>query len=390
MIVFDLILPGPVRDAWLYKGLLLLWDRQNNVVIQKVKSLQARILREYGPGVAAMADFCIWRNDWRSEGPARTLLAVPAIHELFWSVDEPDRRITIELQVDAEFSPSHLNTEDHLLDVQIYANRVFLATTAALFESYIKPEYPQDAREAWPLLEKRVSDVQARHGAVFAAADEAGLWWGSINFDDGGRPSAPTRRVGDDVAHRVSWSARNLLSYTNKPLPDFLRTKGHHVRPHNNARYDAYVVDDVQRETSLPQVVKDAVRDRRRREPDDGPHALGNSNYRLLVAWQGEWQVVDLRAYVGKHLTAAADKAFKRFDPPLDANEVLQTYGLESGFVVEDFDAVHLITASGAHPLLDEQAGRVRTFPDSRRHADVVAVATEDALHLIGHWNVAQ
>ncbi len=389
MITFDLVLPGPVRDAWLYKGLLFLWDRQNRVTIQRIESLQAQVRRQYGPEVASLADFCIWRNDWRNEGSARALVAVPAIRELLWPAGSPDRRISIDLQSDPEFAPSNLNTRDHLLDVQIYANRVFLATTTALLESYIKPEYPDDAREACSLLEERVSDVEARHGAVFAAAEEAGLWFGGINFDqDGGLPSSPTRQVGE-VAHRLSWSARNLLSYTDKPLPDFLRTKGRYVRPHSNARYDAYLVEDVQPESSLPRVVKEAVQDRRVRGSEDVPNALGNSNYRLLVAWQEQWQVVDLRAYAGRHLTAATDKKFKPFQPPVQASAVLQTYGLESGFVVEDFDAVHLITASGVRPLLQEQAARIRTYPDSRRHSDVVAVVTEGALHLVGHWDIA-
>ena len=70
------------------------------------------------------------------------------------------------------------------------------------------------------------------------------------------------------------------------------------------------------------------------------------------------------------------------------SHEVLQTYGVQSGFVVESFDAVHLITASGVQPLLHEQAARIRTYPDSIRHKDVVSIMTEDALHLLGHWNV--
>lgn len=390
MIHLDAVLRADVRDAWLYKGVLLVWDRQNRAFVYSLDDIQAQILRDYGPEVAALANYCLWRNDWRTANSTQTLVSVPAIRKALRDLGaSAGGTISVELKPQPLAIVGSLSTEKHLLDVQIYANRVYLATTEALFESYIKPEHPADERETWPLLEHRVADVEARHGAVFAAAEEDGLWLSTINFDeDAWRPVHQPERVGEE-AHRLSWTHRSLLAYTSQPLPDLLRTQGHDVRPHGNARFTAFAIESVEQDTSLGDVVSSTLADRRARMPDDVPVALGNSNYRLLMAWQEDWQVIDLRAFSGQALKAKPDQGFNStLQPPVPSNAVLQTYGVQSGFVVETFDSVHLITASGVQLLLNEQAARVRTYPDSVRHKDVVSVMTDDALHLLGHWNV--
>lgn len=361
------------------------------------------VRQETNPSLTVLTEYLIFRNDWKSSEQFRKLLSVRGVHSaLLRGFGSERSEATVRIGgVPVDNLPTE-RVPGIALDTSLYANRVYVASTEGLFESYFNPA---DPRIQYPLiqrLEVRTAKVAARYLSLNASTEDEGLWFAPILIGQGYWDEWPPQSRDlnmDRVAEyslAASFASRHLLNYKNSPTPGFLRAEAVRERAHDRAAYDEWRVVNYEAERDIERLALHALmhQDKARLSlvekdrdplPDERPVVLGNSGYRLLLNWQDESHVIDISAFQGKDIEARPDRRFGRAQlPHASPEEVLAVYPMAAGFLVELLDEVRLLTPNGSYLLFEGSAARVRTFPHSRRYQDVALIVGEDGCHLVG------
>jgi hypothetical protein len=240
--------------------------------------------------------------------------------------------------------------------------------------------------------------VTAKYSAINCSAGEEGLWFSRVNFGDTDwwrKEENLFKRVAD-VSRGNSFAFVNLLNYTDDAFPIFMRSETAKDRPHDNAEFDEWQITGYQAPADIGGVMTSALLDppgksrstKVGQRDDLAPEAiqvLGNSNHRLLVAWQDSLRVVDISARIGRDIEAKPDGAFRGLSNlGIDPFAILETHAFGKGFLVELQDEVRLINSQGSYSLIDEPVARIRTFAHSRRHREVILLVRESGISLLG------
>ncbi|MEB0003499.1 hypothetical protein QN357_11230 [Cryobacterium sp. RTC2.1] len=132
-----------------------------------------------------------------------------------------------------------------------------------------------------------------------------------------------------------------------------------------------------------------AVPANRRAKPvsTDDLYVVGNSNYRLLVSDGKDYaSVVDLGfGSQSEKRGIAPSRSFG--EAGLNGRIVastLSTQQLDSGFLLQGFDYLAVMTSRGCFDFSGSDILRTRSFPRSLRHTDSFAAIANDFVDLVG------
>ncbi|WP_162600376.1 hypothetical protein [Streptomyces sp. CS147] len=421
--VFRLRVPGEWRDAWLYKEHLLLWGRDGSLYVLGMERVSKAVLENYGPSRAGLLDYLILRNDWKASSAFGRLMSMPEVSSAFlrdFRLEGNDIDLTVNLE---PIKIGHASTPGYLFDSAIYANRLYQATSEGLFESYFNPEREIDEMPLTQFLEHETRCVSAQYMAVNASAEERGLWFSPIRLfdeedygygegdygdpfggDGEGYPATIIRRPGNRMEQVADYSAacssasRHLLNYTDSHMPGFLKAHDMRGRSHERAQFDEWMVTGYEQERSIEELTHRALSrkgsssrgDEVTPALDEDAEVLGNSSYRLLVKSSDMLEVVNISAFENRDVAVKKNVEFGKISlREVGESEILSTRDLASGFAIELFDSVSVVTSSGVFSVYNESAARIRTFRQSRRYKDVLAIAGEKDVALVGFIEIS-
>ncbi|MFP8905644.1 hypothetical protein [Streptomyces atacamensis] len=390
---------------------MLLWGRDGSLYTLDTKRISEAVLGKYGPSRASLLDYLILRNDWKASLAFRRIMSMPEVASAFlrdFRLEGSEIDLTLNLEpvkIGCEVTPGYL------FDSAIYANRLYQATSEGLFESKFKPGREIDEMPLTQFLEYETRCVSAQYMAVNASAEERGLWfspirlfddegyeydeeeyWDSFDENEEGYPAAIIRRSENRMEQVADYSAacssasRHLLNYTDAPVPGFLKAHDRRGRPHGRAKFEEWMVTGYEQERSIEELTHAALeRKGSSGRGNEDVEVLGNSNYRLLVKRNDMLEVVNVSAFQNRDITVKENVDFKSIHlQDVGGPEILSTRDLASGFAIELFDSVSVVTASSVFSVYREPAARIRTFRQSRRYKDVLAIAGERDLALVG------
>lgn len=349
---------------------------------------------------AALADYLIFRSDWKLSDQLQVLSRVPGVHRALAAAlaDHHDAALTVDL---SDLMPVYDDTPPGLaLDSALYANRVYLATTEGLFESRFNPAFAYETSTIERRLEDRVAAVTAKYSAVNCSTRDAGLAFAPITFDDHDRWWEQPHDDFESVAEESlwhSWAGRHVLNYGRDPIPDLLWSEAVFERVTDQARFDEWRVLGFSSPTDMSAMTIEALRTAHlvrladvAAETSDSRSAdievLGNANYRLLIRWNDTLRVLDV---AGDDRSGPAVRPDRRFERPRPSSDiggrgVFSTHGVRSGFVIELDGEVRLMTSQASYLLAPVRAARLRTFEHSRRYRDVILAVEEEQISIFG------
>src|SRR5260370_10855089 len=364
----------------------------------------AHLLRKFrgetSPALSAVSDYSIFRNDWKISDQFKRLSAVPGVLPALLS-DFADSNKPIVVDIDPlGLEPSRSDpVPGFMLDADLYADHIYVGSTRGLFESRFDPGQPLVSSPVVLRLDHEVSTVNAKYSVINTSAGEKGLLYAHVNFDQGNWWSGkPTFKRAAEVSYGNSFASHHhLLNYVNDLFPTFLRAETQRKERDQGSEYQESRVIGYQDQVDISGMTRAAIgRSRKvrlsesealRTQSEDAPTAqvLGNSADRLLIRWFDNLQVVDISAPRNKDLAARPDPNYRTLrEADILPSSILKTYAIKSGFLVELFDEIHLITPKGSYLLVRERAARVRTFIHARRYQDVALIVGEESLSLIG------
>ena len=394
----ELKVPGEYRDLWLYKGRLHLWDRVGVLRFIKFDVAIKHLAHIYGAATANLIQTFIFRNDWKVGEQFNSWMRVPEVSSAILAPFKEKSHLKIELPSSLFIESPSESYSGLVLDTNIYADRVYLATAEGLLESYINARRPEAGYELHQQTDFRASRVAVKYCAINVSAESGGLHFAPVRFwPEGSEPGfmqADWRQVAD-FSLASSFARRDLLNYTNSAGPSLLHSR---VEEHRSerARYDDTVVvgyepvaTDLASLTYSAAISSSRVSTDRVIEsaPAEQFGILGNSDYHLLANWGNRLQVIDLRADTGREVVARPSQKFRRSKmATTDMDDVLATYAISGGFVIEHYDHLDLITVDGSFTLAAGESAQVRTFESSIRHKEAIAVVQESSASVFGFY----
>lgn len=396
--VMRLDLPGEWSDGWLYKDHLILWSRTGRMYYTPLTVLGRALNRTVSPGLSVAAEYLLFRNDWKASEQFHAMLSVPGVeNRLFADFAANSESTIISLGNFEAFPVESQPVPGVALDAAIYANRVYVGSTVGLFETRFNPNYPDAPNPLIPRLNLRTASVSARHSVVNSSADEDGLWFSRVLFgeDEWWRDEESGFERVAELSRGNSFASVHLLNYTDDPFPTFMRSEIVHERPHDQAEFAEWRVTGYQAAANIGGLTTSTLRSAKKvrlsetmdQKMDDTTEGrvLGNSDYRLLVAWHDSLHVVDIAAHAGREIEAKPNSAFRRLSHlNVRPTSILDTYAFGGGFLVELQDEVLLINPTGSYMLIREPVARIRTFVQSRRYREVALVVRENYVSLLG------
>ncbi len=382
---FQISVPGDWSDAWLYMDELLLWDTEGYLFHIQLSKLTSQLRYEYSAEVAFAAEMLVFRSDWKGGIQSRAFQRVDSI------ADAIHNSIEMALQVGRfEIDPDSLiegvpmeRIPGRILATSVYAHHAFVASSSGLYELNVNPRYLDRSEDLLQRLDVPVHHVTANYGAVSTSAFEDGLWFTPIDLDGSGSwlSGGPMQRVAE-YSRSTSTAARDLLNYTDDPVPDLFLADAVNERRNERSRYPSWQVRGYRKsEENL------AAAAARRFDVDEGSmrgrniEVLGNSKFHLLVDNSGALELLDMKTANGLSLVES-NRAMA--SSSIDSSKLLSTHALADGFALEFVDSVRLIDGRGVTEIVDGPVANVRTFPGSRHFQDTLLAVRDADVLLVG------
>jgi hypothetical protein len=217
-------LPGNWADGWLYKEQLILWSMAGEMFVLPVAELTQLVRQRASARYSVAADYAIFRNDWKGSEQFKRLLTMTDFTEaLYGEFGDTNESATMILD---SYNPVPVPSDSvpgRLLDASVYANRIYMASTDGLFETRFNPDKPQYSHPVVRRLDHQVSAINAKYSVIIASADDRGLLFAPVNFDDTNwwRQDQAFVTIAERSC-RNSFASFNVLNYSDDSFPTLL------------------------------------------------------------------------------------------------------------------------------------------------------------------------
>ncbi|MGW1450992.1 hypothetical protein ACWCO3_22285 [Micromonospora sp. NPDC002411] len=364
---FEITIPGEFEDAFLYMGRLFVATPEMDI---RSVDLRDCLSDDIFGAVTPLTEMFFLRNDHFSQPMVRSLLTEPALNRAVRREATADARILYPRFADG--LNESLFGAGAVLDFQMYNKRLYVSTTNGLFHFDLNLD---DSRPEVLRSEKRFSarclSTSIKNGTAIASCGDNGLRVALDEFDWARRDIGHSFTDVSRASRRATWVGYSLVNYPSVSSLEFLKGQKEDLPDHKGARAD-YVVTGFEHDDGALEQLK----------PDlDGLDFVFNNGPSFFGQRKsGQYTFT-------KHRFSTRYKVFGHNDKPSRTGklpEALSAHGLgDGGIVVETFDNVTLLREEGVERIFEGQSVKVRTFPNSRNHMNVVIVISDDALHLI-------
>jgi hypothetical protein len=232
--------------------------------------------------------------------------------------------------------------------------------------------------------------TSVKYGTLVASCGSEGLFAAYDDFGVIGQDRPPLEQAGN-ASSRASWISYSLTNYSSATSLQFLSGYKQNVntsRPNEEEVTEVEVFSGLtvpigdfaseQERTVVTRLQEDARSSEQLAADAEGADFVSNSfDYFFVHLPNSEYKLYTRRHRSGRIVGSRGHETAGEVD------KVLSTHTFHNGIIVESFNGVYLITASGASKVYDGAALKVRTFPSGKYGFNVIAVIDEEGLNLI-------
>jgi hypothetical protein len=379
MKILRLFFPGSFEDAQLYMGHLVVFSTERDVRLVEIQELTEDLEARY-PAWKGVLTFCFARNDWLTSGAMTSLARNPALAQTLNATVDGLAATDLALDehdVDLLGLQDFKQEADVILDTVFYGSRLYLGTSAGLFDYDIDWQRltVDMSRER---LEARCVSATAEYGAVNASCEDEGLFtgydeFGWRGFSANGMPEL-TQTAPRSV--RTSWYGTDLVNYSGPAQPELLRASVEEVNVDSGVvERERKVVTSFGAPTDELDVVVGEL-GTQRKVPQDDVQFVWNSSRAFFINTHNH-------GFFTAYRTMKTDSGigFRRHGST--NGRVVGVHRFAGGWIVETDFRAYILTGGELVELLDEEPLSVRTFEGSKRYKRLIAITVENGVHLI-------
>lgn len=387
MKIAKLFFPGAYEDAYVYMGRLFILTEKRTILTYDLERLVNSI--EYLFGSLPIPTYLFSRNDWLSNDQSKSLLRNSDVYKALW-VTAFQKFPQPFLEVgsgDFFLGEQELDISDPvILDILIYNRRLYLGATNGFYHVDLiwDEKGPITLEKSQKKIDTRCLNTSAKYGAVNASCNEEGLiaFVDDFNWRKQGKGSIKYPLA--DKSRRTSWLGPHIVNYSDHNRLDLFKSSSEQTVEAESEGKVLTAIESKGQDLSYlfeeAQVRYNILMEEIQFTFNSNTRLFLHTNTGLLHSLQLSSPDNDGIIRLGK------DEKSKE---PI--GRILSINSTKLGPVVETSDRVALVSKNGQFFTLSEAGAlMVRTFPNSKRFRNLVAITDESGVFLVGLFNESE
>jgi hypothetical protein len=201
-------------DSYLYGGHLFLILKEGKIVYTELSKVIRKLVDRY-PRFENLIRLSFQRNDYLSNRQGLMILGVGELKNVLSKLWE---RATNEIQFSIDFDIEEFEVISEVpsmpvLDMRLYAMRMYLGCKVGLYEINLNPQDNYHLKPTMPekCFDAKVNHLNAKSGEVVISANSEGLYHGSF-LNSNNRLEVNKRPVATKSI-RTGWSSYDVINY---------------------------------------------------------------------------------------------------------------------------------------------------------------------------------
>lgn len=375
--------PGEFEDAFVYMGKIAAITLKRTIAFIDLEKVVANLDERQSSSVP-VGHIAFLRNNDVSTSIFKDMMRNPDVADAvlaafdsfptpFFEVNPfPYQLNEIELNLSASL----------ILDTNIYNSRIYWGTEKGLFHGDF--DWGRDEVALVKGFTKR-SDAKCistsvGYGAVNASCGDQGLLSG---FDEFGLARLEKSNGLERVAEksiRSAWFSFDVVNYTSSSQMTLLKTRRQRTdRTARASERTSHVLTGITQESMDLKFLFDHIYTEYGVERDSVQYVYNSTNTIFIHCLDGNFYSVGISPKKLEEGRVRFTKTYKG-----QGTRILSVHSTETGLIIETDNRVFLFAHGRWWPLMESAVLSIRTFPRSKSFRNLVALTTEEGLHLVG------
>lgn len=376
-------------DSYLYGGHLFLILKDGLIVYTELSKIIRKLVECY-PHFENLIRLSFQRNDYLSNRQGLMILGLGEVKTILAGLWE---KAANEMQFEIEYESEDFEVIAEIpsmpvLDLKLYAMRMYLGCKEGLYEINLNPEerYHLNPSKPEKRFDAKVTYLNAKSGEVIISANSEGLYHGSFLNSENRLKVIKKSIAGKSL--RTGWSGYDVINYEEQNQFDYFvnETMKIDVKP-EYSKFDEFteklrITGFGKRKYDLGQLLEKSEI-----EPDDISYCFNSSKAGFFFTKDSKFININFNKDDKDHpyLTSRShslpnlENTINSFKKPLSSSIV------PKGCVVEYFDKVVLYQNAKAKIIESGPSINIRTYASSIRYKNLISVTKDNevAIHSI-------
>lgn len=363
-------------DCYVYGGYLFLVRVNGDVVYIPMSRIMHKLYEVY-PEYQSLLIMAFSRNDYFSNKTGKLYLGIPEVFGAMksaWKTASERMSFNLEWEDIEDDATVICGIESPVLDLRMYAMRLFLGCKDGLYESNLfidEDKYTIHPEKLKKRFDAKVVGLNSGYGSLIISSGRDGLFNAPIEQYRGtivnDRPDAA-------ISYRTGWSSSNILNYEDSSVFEYLENDTQKLQ--KQVKYSKF--DDSGERTRLVEIgtrrySMDEMIGKTKISPKDVLFAFNSSQSSFLYTREGMYIVNLLKDDESKEIYLSSRKREMKNNKHIIPDRPISASIIPAGCVVEFYDKVIMYQDNQATEIENESTMRVRSFMNSVRYKNIVA-----------------
>jgi len=368
-------------DNYIYGGHLFLILKDGRIVFTEFSKVIRKLVNDY-PDFENLIRLSFQRNDYLSNREGLMILGVGELKNILSKLWE---RASNEIQFNIDFDIDDFKVISEIpsmpvLDMRLYAMRMYLGCKEGLYESNLNPheKYFLNPTKPEKRFDAKVIQLNAKSGEVIISANSEGLFHGS--FLNGNSKLEVIENPVANKSIRTGWSSYDVINYDEHNSFDYFVNET--IGFNNKQTYSKF--DEQYERRRITEFGKakyglSQLLERSDLEIDNISYCFNSSERGFFFTKDGRFININLNRenkddlyFTSRiHVLPNLENSAKLLKRPVSTSII------PKGCVVEYYDKVVLYQNSKAKLIETTPSISVRTYPSSLRYKNLISITKD-------------
>lgn len=370
-------------DSYIYAGQLFLFMQDGRIMRCSYEKVINRLKENY-PNLKGLITLAFLQNSYMHSEAAKIILGIKEVMDALHRVwDYASSTIDFVLDykdIEQDCYLVGMVPTSPVLDVKMYNKHIFLGNKTGLYEIMFDEIFGMNNPAMHKRFDAKVVHVDAKFETVVISAGREGLFTGNVPEN---RETIVTEKEVMKRSFRSAWSIYNIMNYEQPNEFTCLVNDVEKIPMGERKRkrfesQESYKILEVGKERlSMDQLMK-SVKERRKEKMNQVSYTFNSHQYGYFLKRNGKLLRMNIRSKQDDDFYYSSVIQEYSIEKSVKGEKPISASILPNGCVLEYFDKVVLYQDGKTFIIENEPTVTVRSFVNSYRYKNLVAVTKED------------
>ena len=370
-------------DSYIYAGQLFLFMQDGRIMRCSYEKVINRLKENY-PNLKGLITLAFLQNSYMHSEAAKIILGIKEVMDALHRVwDYASSTIDFVLDykdIEQDCYLVGMVPTSPVLDVKMYNKHIFLGNKTGLYEIMFDEIFGMNNPAMHKRFDAKVVHVDAKFETVVISAGREGLFTGNVPEK---RETIVTEKEVMKRSFRSAWSIYNIMNYEQPNEFTCLVNDVEKIPMGERKRkrfesQESYKILEVGKERlSMDQLMK-SVKERRKEKMNQVSYTFNSHQYGYFLKRNGKLLRMNIRSKQDDDFYYSSVIQEYSIEKSVKGEKPISASILPNGCVLEYFDKVVLYQDGKTFIIENEPTVTVRSFVNSYRYKNLVAVTKED------------